>query len=91
MEHILFGIITVLLLIALGVLLIHALVGEDTGVWVSRSILFIIVVMAVALEHKENVEQNNIGPCVKEEIRHVMVNKVLTPYKVCLERGEWVK
>lgn len=91
MEHILFGIIMVLFLIALGVMLIHAIVGENSGVWVSRGILFILVVIAFAIEHKEQIEGRTQPPCVKEEIRHVLVNKVLTPYKVCLERGEWVK
>lgn len=91
MEHILFGIIVVLFLIALCAIFIHAIVGEENGVWVSRGILFVLVVIIIAVGHKDSVEQEAIGPCVKEEIHHVLEGKVITPYKVCLERGEWVK
>ncbi len=57
--------------------------------WAGATAALVIVALGAAINGA--IAEDDSGPCLRHETRYTLVGKVMTPYRVCVERGEWVK
>ena len=50
----------------------------------------VLVTLGLALLIKVATDKENSGPCVRYETRVIANGKTVQPYRVCVERGEWI-
>lgn len=61
------------------------------GSWLAGVLAFVVFVFGVSWLIYAIAQEEDTGPCLRYETSYIMVNKVMTPYRYCVERGEWIK
>jgi hypothetical protein len=83
--------VAVVAVCAIGVLFLMKCVeteGNAQRLWLLGGCVYLVLVFAGTLAVADRA--NREGPCLRYETREILVGKVMTPYRVCVERGEWI-
>ena len=89
MGYIIAGVIFVVIIGVLIKLLEMATIGDSK---IAKAVLLLLIVMGMSALFYifDNTPDPQAAPCVRWETRSMLVGKVMTPYRVCVERGEWI-
>lgn len=61
---------------------------ESAKPWIAAVMLLLIAGLTLLL--KTSADEEQTGPCVRYETRVIANGKTVQPYRVCVERGEWI-
>lgn len=87
MEYFLGG-----LVIVLGVWFVLWLATKAIdGNRIATAALVIVLAAIIGNEARRSKEIDIAGPCLKYEESFMIINGVMTPYRYCVQRGEFIK